>query len=170
MKEQIDYGFLNTQMDPRFADRKFGRFGTMAKNGCGIIALYNVERAANNNVQFEPFYDARKQIKTNLFGALGTRPSSISKHLKGKGMQVTRIHIDQVSRAPFYDSIIVLYWYWFGAHYVAGIADKENSYTFYNAFTSPVSMTLEDYIAYLKRNKYHTVRIWGIRFPRENDA
>ena len=74
-----DYGFLNTQTDPRFGDRKYGRLGTIAKNGCGLIALYNVERAADARTQFDPYYENRKPIKTNLFGLLGTRPSAIEK-------------------------------------------------------------------------------------------
>ena len=91
MDPTFDYGLLNTQKDPRFADRRYGRLGTIAKNGCGMIALYNVERAARPETRFDPFYDARKSIKTNLFGLLGTKPSSIRKNLEAKGFAVTDI-------------------------------------------------------------------------------
>ena len=88
MDQTFDFGLLNTQKDPRFAQRKYGRFGTIAKNGCGLIALYNIERAADPETRFDPYYDARNTIKTNLFGLLGTRMSAIRKKLESKGFQV----------------------------------------------------------------------------------
>ena len=53
MEHLYDYGILNTQADPRFGARRYGRFGNLAKNGCGMIALYNVERAARADTRFE---------------------------------------------------------------------------------------------------------------------
>ena len=123
MSERLDYGLLNTQTDPRFGERKYGRLGTMAKNGCGLIALYNVERAAFPNTEFESFYAGRKTIKTNLFGLLGTRPSAVRKNLEAKGFQTERIPKKKAELAPRYDAVIVLYWRFWGAHYVAGIGD-----------------------------------------------
>ena len=128
MTETPDYGLLNDQEDARFGARRFGRFGTVAKNGCGMIALYNIERAANEETRFEPFYEARKPIKTNFFGLLGTRPSTISKNLKRKGFTVERIRKKKAGEAPLYDGVIVLYWHFFGAHYVAGIGKGDGTY------------------------------------------
>ncbi len=166
MEKQIDYGILNTQTDPRFSERRFGRLGTIAKNGCGMIALYNIERAADPSIRFDSFYDARKPIKTNLFGLLGTRPSTVPKNLRSKGFEVTRIRIKKAKDATQYDAVIVLYWRFFGAHYVAGIRSPEGGYTFYNEFVRPCSMPLDAFIAHVRKNKLHPFRIWGVRFPQ----
>ena len=169
MNEQIDYGFLNTQEDPRFGARRYGKLGTVAKNGCGLIALYNVERAADETTQFEPFYAERKKIKTNLFGLLGTRPSTIAKNLRKERFSVERISRKKAPEAVNYDSVIVLYWQLFSAHYVAGIRRENGTYTLYNEFTKPYAMNLRDYLDYLKRHKKHVVRVWGIRFPEKTE-
>jgi len=166
MSEMTDYGILNTQVDPRFSERRFGRFGTIAKNGCGMIALYNVERAANPKTRFDEFYVQRKPIKTNLFGLLGTRPSTIPKNLRKKGYSVNKIRIRDAGAAKAYDAVIVLYWRFFGAHYVAGIKAPNGGYTFYNEFVQPCTMTLAAFVAYLKKRKLHPFRIWGIGFPQ----
>ena len=161
-----DYGMLNTQTDPRFGGRKYGRLGTIAKNGCGLIALYNVERAADAKTQFDPFYEARQSIKTNLFGLLGTRPSSVQKNLLAKGFSVARIQKTEAAEAEKHDAVIVLYWYRFGAHYVAGIIEPDGAYRLYNEFTEPYPMQLHDYLAFLKKHKKHVVHIWGVDFPK----
>ena len=162
----VDYGMLNTQTDPRFGGRKYGRLGTIAKNGCGLIALYNVERAANAATQFDPFYEARKPIKTNLFGLLGTRPSAVSRHLIQKGFRVTKIARKTADAEPMHDAIIVLYWFPFGAHYVAGIADGSGRYLLYNEFTEPHPMLLPRYLDFIRERKRHLVRVWGVDFPK----
>ena len=160
-----DYGLLNTQTDPRFGARKYGRFGTVAKNGCGLIALYNVERAAFEEVRFDPYYASRKPIRTNLFGLLGTKPSSVRRNLEQKGYRVESISKRETENAKPYDAVIVLYWYWFGAHYVTGIAEENGLYRLYNQFTEPYAMQLPKFLRYLREHKKHVVRIWGIRFP-----
>lgn len=160
-----DYGLINTQTDPRFGNRKYGRLGTLKKNGCGLIALYNVERAADGVTQFDSYYENRKPIKTNLFGLLGTRPSSVEQQLKRKGFVVERILPKDAGQTPHYDAVIVLYWYWLGAHYVAGIACENDAYRLYNEFTEPYPMALAPYLAYLKTHKKRVVRVWGVRFP-----
>lgn len=166
MNETTDFGLLNSQTDKRYGDRPYGRFGTIAKNGCGMIALYNIERAADETTRFEPFYAARKQIKTNFFGLLGTRPSSITKNLRKKGYEVRMFRPKQAADAETFDGVIVLALFRFGAHYVAGIASKEGTYMFYNEFRQPKPMTLPAYLEYLSGTKQHPVRIWGIRFPK----
>lgn len=165
MKILYDYGILNSQTDPRFAARRYGRFGSVAKNGCGMIALYNVEHAACPDTQFDRFYAARKAIKTNLFGLLGTRPSTIAKTLKAKGLSVRKMRKKEAAFSEMFDAVIVLYWYWFGAHYVAGLKNPDGTYTFYNQFVKPSAMRLPDFLRYLQEKKRHTVRVWGIRFP-----
>ncbi|MBQ5992369.1 MAG: hypothetical protein IJL62_07465 [Clostridia bacterium] len=167
MQDSIDYGMLNTQTDERFGNRPYGRFGTIAKNGCGMIALYNIERAADGKTMFEPFYEARKRIRTNFFGLLGTRPSSIGKNLKSRGFGTVRIRLKKAGEAAPFDGVIVLYWHFFGAHYVAGIGNADGTYTFYNQFQTPYAMKLDDFLQYLRKNKLHPVRAWGIRFPRK---
>lgn len=170
MNAQTDFGFLNTQTDPRFGGRPYGRFGTVAKNGCGMIALYNVERAADRNTQFDPFYEARKPIKTNFFGLLGTRPSAVPKTLSRKGFTVQRIRPNKAGEAESFDAVIVLYWFFFGAHYVAGIGNGDGTYTVYNQYTKPVSVKLDAFLRYLRTQKHHVHRIWGVRFPKKEDA
>jgi hypothetical protein len=165
MNADLDYGLLNTQQDPRFGDRKYGRLGTIAKNGCGLIALYNVERAARPETRFDPFYDARKPIKTTLFGLLGTRPSSIRKNLARKGFIVTDIDRKHPEGNASHDAVIVLYWYWFGAHYVAGFADGNGAYTMYNYFSTPYAQPLENFLRTVRGHKNRVVHIWGVDFP-----
>lgn len=167
MDLKTDFGLLNTQSDPRFGDRRYGRFGTIAKNGCGMIALYNVERAADASTRFEPFYAARKPIKTNFFGLLGTRPSSVAKALKSRGYTVERIRPKKAKDAKRFDAVIVLYWHFFGAHYVAGIGNGDGTYTLYNQFTKPYAMKLDAFLEHLKKGKQHPYRIWGIGFPEK---
>ena len=162
-----DYGLLNTQTDPRFGARKYGRLGTVAQNGCGLIALYNVERAAFPETQFDPYYEGRSPIKTNLFGLLGTRPSAVRKQLEPKGFRVKRIRRKDAETAPLYDAVIVLYWYWFGAHYVAGLKEQNGLYRLYNQFAEPYPMKLADYLRYLKKHHKRVVRVWGIGFPNK---
>ena len=164
-----EFTFVNDQKDARVASRKYGKFGTVGKNGCGMIALYNIERAANQRTQFESFYAARDRIKTNLFGLLGTRPSTIGKNLQKKRFHVQRIPIANVADAEAFDGVIVLYWWIFGAHYVAGIRNENGTYTFYNQFSEPYAMPLSDFIAYLKQRKLHPHRVWGIRFPEKQN-
>ncbi len=167
MEKAFDYGLLNTQKDPRFGARKFGRLGTISGNGCGLIALYNIERAARPETRFDPFYEARKSIKTSLFGLLGTRPSSIRKNLERRGYTVHDLepkHLDPDTR---YDAVIVLYWYWFGAHYVAGFADRNDTYKMYNYYTSPYALPLDRFLETLKKNKNRVVHVWGVDFPQE---
>ncbi|MBR0508217.1 MAG: hypothetical protein IJJ86_06365 [Clostridia bacterium] len=132
-----------------------------------MIALYNVERAANPETQFDAFYAARKPIKTNLFGLLGTRPSTVRKNLRNKGFDVTKIRIKEADTAELYDAVIVLYWRFFGAHYVTGIRNEAGAYTFYNEFKTPLSMTLGAFLAHVRKHRQHPYRIWGIRFPKK---
>ena len=167
MSETPDYGLLNSQTDERFGNRRFGRLGTIAQNGCGLIALYNIERAADDRTRFEPFCDAAKRIKTNLFGLLGTRPSSIPQNLKKDGFTVEKIPKKDIAQAARFDGTVVLYWQWLSAHYVAGIGNEDGTYTFYNQFSTPRKMTLSEFLAYLERSKLHPVRVWGIRFPQK---
>ncbi len=170
MKEIKDLGFLNDQADVRFAERKFGRFGNVGKNGCGMLALYNIERAADETTRFDPFYEARKPIKTNFFGLLGTRPSTIPKNLKRKGYEVKRIKPKEAENAEAFDGVIVLYWYFFGAHYVAGIGDGSGAYMLYNQFSTPKAMKLADFLEHLTKQKLRIFRVWGIRFPKKEQS
>ena len=170
MKEIVDFGLLNDQNDARFAERKYGRFGNVGNNGCGMLALYNIERAADETIRFDPFYEARKPIKTNFFGLLGTRPSTIPKNLKRKGFTVQRIKPKKAGEAEPFDGVIVLYWYFFGAHYVAGIGDGKGAYMMYNQFSTPRAMNLPDFLSHLRKQKLHIFRVWGIRFPKKKQT
>jgi len=170
MEHLYDYGILNTQTDPRFGARRYGRLGNLAKNGCGMIALYNVERAARADTRFDRYYAARKPIKTNLFGLLGTRPSTVRKTLEAKGFSVESMRPKQAMADQPFDAVIVLYWYWFGAHYVAGIGNRNGTYTFYNQFVTPSAMRLSAFLGYLQKRKRHTVRVWGIRYPKTENT
>lgn len=167
MKEEFDFGLLNSQTDERYGNRPYGLLGTVARNGCGIIALYNIERAADDRTRFEPYYAQRKQIKTNLFGLLGTRPSAIAKILRKKAFDVEPIRRKDAENAEAFDGVIVLMWYFFGAHYVAGIGCGNGTYTFYNQFRRPKQMKLSEFLHTLQAEKQHVVRIWGVRFPKK---
>lgn len=170
MNKPLDFGMLNTQTDPRFGERPYGKFGTIAKNGCGMIALYNVQRAADGKTQFDPFYEARKPIKTNFFGLLGTRPSAVAKTLRKKGFTVKMIRPKKAGKAEPHDAVIVLYWRFWGAHYVAGIGDGNGAYTLYNEFSQPRAMRLDEFMTNLKEQKLHPFKIWGIGFPKGEAA
>ena len=165
MDQSFDFGLLNTQKDPRFGKRRYGRLGTIANNGCGLIALYNIERAAYPETRFDPYYDARKTIKTNLFGLLGTRMSAIRKKLEPKGFRVCDIDLHHTKDEPRHDAVIVLYWYWFGAHYVAGFQKDDGTYTMYNYYTSPYALPLDKFMETLKEHRNRVVHVWGVDFP-----
>ena len=170
MDQAFDFGLLNTQKDPRFGKRKYGRFGTIENNGCGLIALYNIERAARPETRFDPFYDARKAIKTNLFGLLGTKPYAIRKNLERKGFSVSDIDQKHPEPSARFDAVIVLYWYWFGAHYVAGFRDENGMYTMYNYYTSPYALPLAAFLDTLKAAKNRVVHVWGVDFPKNGEG
>lgn len=169
MQKEPDFGLLNSQTDERYGSRRYGLLGTVAKNGCGMIALYNIERAADDRTRFEPYYAARKQIKTNLFGLLGTRPSVVAKNLRKKGFEVVPFRPKDAEKAEAFDGVIVLSWYLFGAHYVAGIGNSSGTYTFYNEFARPRSMKLTEFLKNAAATKQHPIRIWGIRFPKKDE-
>lgn len=169
MDKSFDYGLLNAQDDPRFGKRKYGRLGTVAKNGCGMIALYNIERAARPETRFEPYYDARSVIKTNLFGLLGTRPSMVRRILEPKGFRIHDLDPKNPDPTVRHDAVIVLYWYWFGAHYVSGFLNDNGTYTLYNYFEKPFPMYLGQFVKELRKKKNHVVRVWGVDFPPEPD-
>ena len=169
MEIKRDPGLLNSQSDPRYGSRRYGRFGTVGKNGCGMIALFNVERAADASTEFDPFYEARKPIKTNFFGLMGTRPSSVAKTLRKKGFSVKKIRLKKAKDAEPFDAVIVLYWHFIGAHYVAGIGNGDGTYTLYNQFTEPYAMNLDAFLKHLRKRKQHPYRVWGIGFPQKNE-
>ena len=168
MKEEFDFGLLNSQTDERYGNRPYGLLGTVARNGCGIIALYNIERAADDRTRFEPYYAQRKQIKTNLFGLLGTRPSAIAKILRKKAFEVEPIRRKDAENAEAFDGVIVLMWYFFGAHYVAGFRNDNDTYTMYNFFVKPYPMPLKSFLETLRRGKNRVVRVWGVDFPAKD--
>ena len=169
MNKTVDFGLLNSQTDERYGSRKYGKLGTIAKNGCGMIALYNIERAADETVRFEPFYEARKQIKTNFFGLLGTRTSSIARNLRKKGFEVRSFRPKKATDAELYDGVIVLAWFFYGAHYISGIGNGDGTYTFYNQYYKPCTMTLTAFLEDQARFKQHPYRVWGIQFPKREE-
>ena len=76
-------GIIYNQHLDGIKDYKYG-FGTIGKNGCGAIAVYNIMCLENKKV---PLPKIIKDMDDGLFffGLLGTKPTQILSYLKNQG-------------------------------------------------------------------------------------
>ena len=145
-------------------DISFG-FGNIAKNGCGVIAAYNVIASYGTEITFN-------RVKNGViifggllfFGALGSNPFAIRNYLMTYFGLVTSagpLTYTWGIIAELSEAIIVLLAYSDTWHYVAGISDGGSKYggsfKFYNTGIKSknksidgVSMSIWEFIEYAK--------------------
>lgn len=90
--EELNYtGIIYDQSE--WDDFKYG-LGTVAKNGCGAIAVYNILVLEN---KYKPFPEIIKYFDNdneNIFGLLGTNPFAVKSYLKKQGYK-TKIYFKE---------------------------------------------------------------------------
>ena len=145
-------------------DISFG-FGNIAKNGCGVIAAYNVIASYGTEITFN-------RVKNGViifggllfFGALGSNPFAIRNYLMTYFGLVTSagpLTYTWGIIAELSEAVIVLLAYSDTWHYVAGISDGGSKYggsfKFYNTGIKSknksidgVSMSIWEFIEYAK--------------------
>ena len=157
--------YVYDQHDPSIADLSFG-LGTIGKNGCGLIALYNVSVASGDP---ETFKSLRRRLAYNpfkdlLFGFWGTDPVWLTMMLKRKfGSGNVSFTTNTISGD--YSAIIVLYLgkennQYKYAHYFAAINIGNGIYKAYNDYDIN-NGNINDVLNSVPGK---TIGIWGIDF------
>jgi len=148
----------------------FGPFGSIAKNGCGAIAINNANQALGFNTEFGDLVhnlNQRPDLTTNLFGIAGMNPLVIGDYYRQNGAEVT-LYTNPADVPTDHDAYIALYFHSKGGHYVAARYDQfAHEYEVYNLFengrTYPMnSLSDSDFPAAEDTN--HWI-IWGIDSP-----
>ena len=85
-------GIINDQHLDGIKNYKYG-FGTIGKNGCGAVAVYNIMYLENKKVSLPKII---KEMDNGqfFFGLLGTRPTQMMSYLKKQGFDV-QLHEDK---------------------------------------------------------------------------
>lgn len=119
-------GIIYNQHLDGIKDYKYG-FGTIGKNGCGAIAVYNIMCLENKKVALP---DIIKSMDGGqfFFGLLGTKPTQILSYLKNHGFDA-QLHEDkskfeELSRGSKY--CIYIYVGKTGGHYTLLINSGES--------------------------------------------
>ncbi|MBQ3592937.1 MAG: hypothetical protein II982_01080, partial [Clostridia bacterium] len=136
----VNENCINGQGVNDIKDLKFGNYGTIAKNGCGVIAMYNALTLNGIDVEFEDILDeANKMPGLVLLGGIwGTNPNKIGDVLENHGLNYAKYNNPE----DFNDAIkqggtyIVSFWnennWEDGAHIVAFTSDKDGNIIVYN--------------------------------------
>ena len=119
---------------------KVGTKGTIAENGCGIIAIYNALTLNGIEIDFEDVLNEANNMDGLLLsgGKRGTNPNKIGNVLENHGLNYAKYN----NPKDFNDAIkhggtyIVSFWNdrkpWEGAHIVAFTSDKDGDIIVYN--------------------------------------
>ena len=119
---------------------KVGTKGTIAENGCGIIAIYNALTLNGIEIDFEDVLNEANNMDGLLLsgGKRGTNPNKIGNVLENHGLNYAKYN----NPKDFNDAIkhggtyIVSFWNdrnpWEGAHIVAFTSDKDGNIIVYN--------------------------------------
>ncbi|MDR0751283.1 MAG: hypothetical protein LBF12_01655 [Christensenellaceae bacterium] len=89
MKNNDPGKYINNQNNGGFQNWKFG-LSTMDKNGCGVIAVYNLLRMRGEpkNLAFVA-YEIETNSGTLAFGIFGTDPTHFGEYFKSKNIKTT---------------------------------------------------------------------------------
>lgn len=72
----------------KYSDLNYG-FGTVAKNGCGAMAVYNILKLENKNPYFPDIINKFDLCGENFFGLGGSKASRVIRVLKNYGLKTT---------------------------------------------------------------------------------
>jgi len=138
----------------------YGPFGSVAKNGCGFVALYNLYvllgRAPSALKLLEDI--RRHWLRTTLLGGLlGTSPFYILSSLRAlNGVHLTWYwNIGRQKLPGKHDAYLIFYLYGFGAHYAVA-EEKDGSLLIHNDWQA------SNWPDYLKKTKSWTMTVAGI--------
>ena len=133
---------------------KYGLFGTVEENACGVIAVHNILLP----YETPPFAEMIKFFSrhmTAFFGRMGTRLFPLLRYLGKYGKT------ERVKKGKAYDAVlgVIVYLNRFfipvGLHYFAGRAEEMGKYRFYNMCRGSEDLLLSPKEA---REKLKTVR------------
>ncbi|MDR0751867.1 MAG: hypothetical protein LBF12_04715 [Christensenellaceae bacterium] len=81
--------YINNQNDGDFHNWKFG-VSTMDKNGCGVIAVYNLLRMRGETKNLaDVAYEIENNTGTLILGIFGTDPTHFGEYFRSKKIKVT---------------------------------------------------------------------------------
>jgi len=165
---------------------RWGLYGNIADNGCGVIAAYNVLYSKNPNTNFFRVRDRLGYMGGDLgFGMLGTKPGILEKYMESKfndvSMDFNVLGIDILKNAEKTgqaDAVIVCVMWEKpledgGAHYFAGIRkDGTDEFYFYNSSINGVDdntpITMQQLSEKIKADKANPIGLITVN-DKKND-
>ena len=170
-----------SNIQKQMIDVKWGLFGNIRKNGCGIIASYNVLASKSSAITFEDVLLAIKKRRGALLsGLFGVKPWTVYKYLSKKFNSHWRVffktkfpNFDQMTKTS--DTMIILV-KWKGTlamHYIAGIWQKniqsDALFKFYNTSVKDDNnlsideqpMTIQSFLSLLKKRGHTVLMLMG---------
>ena len=84
--DYADAGIIDDQQ--KYTNLRFG-FGTVANNGCGAMAVYNILYLEGKEPNFVEIIKRFDDLGENFFGLGGSKPSRVIQTLKKAGLKVT---------------------------------------------------------------------------------
>lgn len=164
--------FINRQNTHELRKKRYGLFGNIASNGCGVIAAHNVLTANGIEMNFDR---TMRCIECRLgtaigFGKLGTNILSLMGFLnRFFALRIRFIALGKGRRFKECSSVIIMY-YWIkskriGAHYIAGVRSGDDCFDFYNYSALPTHAPIEDFITGMKER--HEYPLWLIGTTRK---
>ena len=164
----------------RMRDIRWGWFGNIASNGCGVIAAYNVLLSRSSKTDFGKVKNQLSSYGGALgFGKLGVDPYALTMYMRSKFWFVQTAGASTYwwgIKAELSQSVIVLI-KWGGGlsmHYIAGIGtgqgDVGGSFKFYNSYLydkkgnsiDGKTMSIWTFIDYVKSNGATPVYFIGV--------
>ena len=130
--KKLPSGFIENQ--DTLNNYKIG-WGTMDKNGCGCVAVYNAMILLGDTPSLPDVIEYYDRFYRNiLFAFLGTSPFSIKSYFQDKGYDVITGHLDKIDEtAKKHRASIILYIHSSGMHYVAFSYDEKiQKFVFHN--------------------------------------
>lgn len=112
---------INNQSSYSHKAGTFGRWGSIADNGCGAIAINNANQIIGFNTDFgDLVHDLNQQpnLTTSLFGKAGMNPLVIGDYYRQNGAEVT-LYTNPANVSKDHDVYIALFFHSSGAHYIA---------------------------------------------------
>lgn len=156
----------------------FGITGSIADNGCGAIAINNVnalldQRLPGKKRRFdETLYDIVKDsaANTNLGGVLGMDPTYVPDYYRARGCDV-QFYSDAGKVPKNHDAYLALYFYIDngipGAHYAAAEYNpKENLYQLYNDKVEEIESFEKSTLTEKEGCAVLFSVVWGIDAPK----
>lgn len=85
---EIEEGVIFNQSKKPYGDFRYGGLGNVDANGCGAVAVYDIMKMKDKNIEFADvvrYFDVNGNF---AYGLLGTRPSRVISYLRRYGFDV----------------------------------------------------------------------------------